>query len=137
MTLLIGYATLLELIYAKHPFPHSLDTTALLKLNLGLLFLHYFIASICFFFSCLFQDTKYSLGFGAGIPIFMNVYRCLRMLEERLRIRNTLLSLRSLMPMALSPIKHMLLSMSSLLFVGAIVFCIVGCFVFLRKAMYV
>lgn len=77
MTLLIGYATLLELIYAKHQFPHSLDTTALLKLNLGLLFLHYFIASICFFFSCLFQDTKYSLGFGAGIPIFMYVLQML------------------------------------------------------------
>lgn len=77
MTLLIGYATLLELIYAKHQFPHSLDTTALLKLNLGLLFLHYFIASTCFFFSCLFQDTKYSLGFGAGISIFMYVLQML------------------------------------------------------------
>lgn len=77
MTLLIGYATLLELIYAKHQFPHSLDTTVLLKLNLGLLFLHYFIASTCFFFSCLFQDTKYSLTFGAGIPIFIYVLQML------------------------------------------------------------
>ena len=134
MTLLISYATLLELIYAKHQFPHSLDTTTLLKLNLSLLFLHYFIASMCIFFSCLFQDTKYSLEFGAGIPIFMYVYRCLRMLEERLRMRNTL---HLLMSMTLWPIMHMLLSMSSLLFVGAIVFCIVGCFVFLRKAMCV
>lgn len=77
MTLLISYATLLELIYAKHQFPHSLDTTALLKLHLGLLFLQYFIASICFFFSCLFQDTKHSLGFGAGIPIFMYILQIL------------------------------------------------------------
>lgn len=77
MTLLISYATLLELIYAKHQFPHSLDTTTLLKLNLSLLFLHYFIASTCFFFSCLFQNIKYSLGFGAGIPIFMYVLQML------------------------------------------------------------
>lgn len=107
VSLLIGYTTVLELIYARHQFPHSLDTMALLKLNLGLLFLHYFIASICFFFSCIFQDTKYSLGFGAGIPIFMYVLQMLANVGGKAEEAKYFTFLRSLMPMALLQTKLM------------------------------
>lgn len=75
--LLILYSTILEFICAESGFPGELDITSLIMLNGGLLCLHLFIGSICFLSSCLFSDTKYSIGFGAGIPILMYVLQML------------------------------------------------------------
>lgn len=75
--LLVLYCTVLELFCARSSFPGELDVAALLLLNSGLLCLHLFIGSICFFASCLFSDTKYSIAFGAGIPVFMYVLQML------------------------------------------------------------
>jgi ABC-2 type transport system permease protein len=38
-------------------------------LNAGALFLFTAVSGICFFSSCLFNETKYSLALGAGIPV--------------------------------------------------------------------
>ena len=58
-------------------FPGDLDIADLFLLNGGLLCLHLFIGGVCFLSSCIFSDTKYSLAFGAGIPIFMYVLQML------------------------------------------------------------
>ena len=75
--LLVLYTTILELICAAGVFPGELDVKALFALNGGLLCLHLFIGSICFLSSCIFSDTKYSIAFGAGVPIFMYVLQML------------------------------------------------------------
>ena len=67
----------MELICAGSGFPGELDTTGLLVLNGGLLCLQLFIGGICFVSSCIFSDTKYSVAFGTGIPIFMYVLQML------------------------------------------------------------
>ena len=71
MVILLVYATVLEIVCAAASFPGELDIQKLLWLNAGLLCLHLFIGGIAFFASCLFSDTKYSIGFGAGIPVLM------------------------------------------------------------------
>lgn len=50
-------------------FPGSLDVGAFLKLNFTTMLVNMAVMMISFFFSCLFNDSKMSLGFGAGIPI--------------------------------------------------------------------
>jgi ABC-2 type transport system permease protein len=50
-------------------FPGELDVGAFLSLNFTTMLVNMAVMMICFFFSCLFNDTKMSLGFGAGIPI--------------------------------------------------------------------
>lgn len=67
------YTTLLEFACAAKGFPGELDFNELLMLNCALLCLHLFIGGICFFASCLFSSTKYSIGFGAGIPLLMYI----------------------------------------------------------------
>ena len=74
--LLVIYTTVIELICATQ-FPGELDVSALLLVNAGLLCLHFFIGGICFLASCLFSDTKYSIGFGAGVPVLMFVLKML------------------------------------------------------------
>lgn len=75
--ILVLYSTILELVCAEFYFPGELDVTTLLVLNGGLFCLHLFIGGICFLASCLFSDIKYSIGFGAGISIFMYVIKML------------------------------------------------------------
>ncbi|MFO7636690.1 MAG: ABC transporter permease subunit [Clostridia bacterium] len=50
-------------------FPGMLDIPAFLRLNLTTMMVNMAVVMIVFFFSCLFNETKYSVGFGAGIPI--------------------------------------------------------------------
>lgn len=75
--LLVAYSTILELGCARHYFPGELDTGELLLLNGGLLCLQLFIGSVCFLASCIFSESRYSVGFGAGIPILMYVLQML------------------------------------------------------------
>ena len=75
--LLVLYSTALELVCTGSGFPGELDVKGLFVVNGGLLCLHLFIGGICFLSSCLFSDTKYSVAFGAGIPIFMYVLQML------------------------------------------------------------
>lgn len=65
----IAYATGVGLVSAGLLFPGELDIKAYLMVNVGVLCLHLLIGGICFLSSCIFNDTKYSLAFGAGIPI--------------------------------------------------------------------
>lgn len=75
--LLVLYTTILELICAAGGFPGRTGCEGAFALNGGMLCLHLFIGSICFLSSCIFSDTKYSVAFGAGIPIFMYVLQML------------------------------------------------------------
>jgi ABC-2 type transport system permease protein len=74
---LILYVTLVGIIASEVMFPGGLDISRYLLLNVGNLCLHFFIAGICFLCSCIFNDTKYSVGFGAGIPALSFVIQML------------------------------------------------------------
>lgn len=65
---LVVFVTILGIVVSEISFPGELEIGRFIFLNVGNLFLHFFISGICYFFSCLFSDTKYAIGFGAGIP---------------------------------------------------------------------
>lgn len=71
IALLIGCITGLEFLAARLRFPGQLAFAPLLRLNAALFCLHLFLGSICFLFSCVFSEIKYSIAFGAGIPVLM------------------------------------------------------------------
>ena len=62
---LFGIATAVSQIM----FPGELNIGAFFQLNLTVMLVNMAILGVTFFFSCLFNDTKYSLGLGSGIPI--------------------------------------------------------------------
>lgn len=68
LVVLIGYITIVAIVTAEISFPGELEIGKFILLNVGNLCLHLFIGGICFIFSCIFSDTKYAVGFGAGIP---------------------------------------------------------------------
>lgn len=50
-------------------FPNTLDVFAFFKLNITAMLVNMTVMMISFFFSCLFNETRLSLAFGAGVPI--------------------------------------------------------------------
>lgn len=62
-------------VQREYYFPGQLELEQLLRVNAGLFCLHLCLGGICFLASCLFSETKYSLGVGAGLPILMYVFQ--------------------------------------------------------------
>lgn len=66
---LMLFVTVIGIVACEASFPKELDISKFLLLNLGAFALHIFISGICFLASCIFNDSKYSIALGAGIPI--------------------------------------------------------------------
>lgn len=73
-------------IVSKMMFPGALDIGAFLKLNITTMLVNMVVMMISFFFSCLFNETKLSLSFGAGIPITFLLMNMLGGASEKLEI---------------------------------------------------
>lgn len=69
VALLFGLVTIAGIGISEALFPGQLDMGSFVVLNLCALLTFFAISGICFFFSCIFNDTKYSLAFGGGLPI--------------------------------------------------------------------
>lgn len=75
--------TAVGVLCSENMFAGHLHLGAFLKLNLATILVNLATASISFFFSCLFNDTKNSLIFGAGLPLFFFIVNMLRSVSEK------------------------------------------------------
>lgn len=82
--LLMVSLSLLAYIISEIAFPGLIDINLFILLNLGALLLHLAIGSIAFLCSCIFNDSKDSLAFGAGIPILFFLIQMLGNVGEKL-----------------------------------------------------
>ncbi len=84
LILLLAYCTGLCIAVCELSFPGQLETGPFLLMNLSLLGLHLALAGVCFFASCLCNETKTSLALGAGIPTVFYLIRMLANMGGRL-----------------------------------------------------
>ncbi len=63
------YCTILTIVSSSMFFPKELDISSLLLINFHLFVFHIFLGSISFLASTIFNETRLSLMFGAGIPL--------------------------------------------------------------------
>jgi len=84
-TVMIAFITLAGIVISNIIFPGELDILAFLLLNLGTLLLYYAVTGIGFLSSCLFNDTKYSLITGAGLPVIFLVIQMISNLGEKVQ----------------------------------------------------
>jgi len=82
---LVLYATLLGIVNCEISFPGELDIGKFILLNVGVLCLQFFIGSICFLCSCVFNDSKYAVGVGAGIPTLGFILQMMANAGEKLK----------------------------------------------------
>ena len=64
------YVTLLILIVSEALFPGELEKAAFLRVNVGLFGLFLFFGGICFFFSCLFNESRYCTGASSAVVVY-------------------------------------------------------------------
>lgn len=79
-----GVASVVGIAAANISQPDALDVDTFLLMNLGAFLYHLAISSICFCSSCIFNNSKNSLTFGAGIPLFFFVVSLFIKLSEDL-----------------------------------------------------
>ncbi|MDB8552666.1 ABC transporter permease subunit [Turicibacter sanguinis] len=77
-------ATGVGIVAAKYFQPDALDIETFISLNIGCFLYHFVISSICFCASCIFNLSKTSLAFGAGIPLAFFVINLFIKLSEDL-----------------------------------------------------
>lgn len=68
---LITVITIFGIVYCQVKFPGSLDVGGFITMNFGVFLLHLAISGVCFFASCLFNESKMSLMLGAGVPMIL------------------------------------------------------------------
>ncbi|MBW8382988.1 MAG: ABC transporter permease [Youngiibacter sp.] len=78
MTVMFGVGVLLSAVV----FPGLLDVGQFLRLNVTTMLVNMTVMMVSFFFSCLFNETRFSLLFGAGIPIVFLLMKMLGGVSE-------------------------------------------------------
>ncbi len=68
---------IIGIVVSSIAFPDMLDIKAFFALNFTTLLVNMTVMAIMYFSSCYFSDSKYSLGFGAGIPIMFLLFNML------------------------------------------------------------
>lgn len=122
ITVLIVYCTVLEYTVARIMFPDELALQELLRLNTGLLCLQLFMGAYCFLCSCFFSESRFSLAFGAGLPVFMYVLQMLANMGGKLE------SIRYLTFFTLFDTEGLLCGDTASLLGIIILFCFAVCF---------
>jgi ABC-2 type transport system permease protein len=130
------YITVIELVNTAQ-FAGELDMQKLLLLNVGLLALQLFIGGVCFFASCLFNDTKYSVGFGAGVPALMYVLQMLANTGDAAENAKYLTFFTLFNPDGLIAGESSAIAGIAVLFIGAAILFTAAIEVFARKDLHI
>lgn len=67
-------------------FPDHLDVAQYLQLNVTTMLVNMFVMMVVFLFSAIFNDAKYSVGFGSGVPIMFLLFNMLANSSEEAQI---------------------------------------------------
>lgn len=137
IVILIGYTTLLQLVIAHYSYSDELVYGDLLRLNLGLLALHFFIAGICFLASCIFSETKNSLTWGAGVPSVMFVISMLANVGEETEKAKYFTFFTLFQAEGLAAGESEAYRGALLLLVGSLILFSLGRFIFARKDLHI
>jgi ABC-2 type transport system permease protein len=75
--LLLLATMLVGIVMSEALYPGMLDIWRFVLLNIGAILLYFAISGIGFFASCLFNETRFSLALGAGLPVLFLLMRML------------------------------------------------------------
>ncbi|HAS72926.1 MAG TPA: hypothetical protein DCS67_02145 [Clostridiales bacterium UBA8960] len=77
MLVLFILVFLVGVVTSEAMFPGHLDVAQYLRLNVTTMLVNMFVMMVVFLFSAIFNDAKYSVGFGSGVPIMFLLFNML------------------------------------------------------------
>ena len=131
--MVIAYCTIVTIISCALMHPGELEIGKLLIINLGLLAFHLFIGGICFLSSTIFDETKYSLMFGAGIPFVFYLIQMLANMGGKLENLKYFTIFSLFRPLDIINGKTSAYLMIVILFLMAFILYILSYFIFKKK----
>lgn len=81
---LIVYSCSLIILCSYIMFDEKIDISSFIMLNTGLICLHLFFMSMCFFTATTFNEIKYSLGIGGGLGMIFILIQMLSQVSDKL-----------------------------------------------------
>ncbi|WP_195270013.1 ABC transporter permease subunit [Eubacterium sp. 1001713B170207_170306_E7] len=82
--ILMTFVTVMGIVVSQALFPGDLDIRAFLLVNAGALLMQLAVSAIGFFASCLFNESRFSLALGGGLPVLFLVLMMLSGVSEDL-----------------------------------------------------
>lgn len=120
LTFIFGIYVIAMLITSHLAFPGLLNVINFLKLNLVTYLCIAFVSSLAFLFSCYFNESRYSLGAGIGLPVFFVIIGLLKGLSSKLDWLGFLSPYSLINGKEIYTSSSYLLTSSTLLFLGTI-----------------
>lgn len=77
------YVTVLTIISGEAMFPGELDIPGFLRVNAGLFGVLIFFGGVCFLASCIFNESKYATGIGAGVVVYSILVQMLSRIGDK------------------------------------------------------
>lgn len=134
---LVSYATMLGILVCEISFPGELAIGKFILLNLGVLCLQLFIGGICFLSSCVFNETKYAVGVGAGVSALGFVIQMMANAGEELENAKYATFFSLFNPDGIIDLDKSSIAGIVILFVGAIILYSVAIRVFSKKDLHI
>ncbi len=131
--LLVLYAAGLIAVCSRIMHGESLEIERFLFLNFGLLILELFLASLCFMFSCIFNELKFSVGLGAGLGLVFFLLQMLAQAGDGAAFLKYLTPLTLFNPERVVEYRADSIICLGVLAAGAVLFLAVGILVFKKK----
>jgi ABC-2 type transport system permease protein len=136
VTLLLFINTAAGTAVSELMFPGEMNIAAFFKLNLVAILLTLAISSICFFFSCIFNEAKFALAFGTGIPILFFIINMLHNIGDRFEWLQYLTLYSLFEPHNIVTGKQEILLISLVFTAIALLLYSLGIFIFNRRNLY-
>jgi len=84
--IMVLYIFILELLVIAIKIPSELDFKVLVTVNFGLFCMLFCLSGVCMVFSCCCSENKLALGFGAGLPLLMYLFKMLSNMEGKAKV---------------------------------------------------
>lgn len=133
VTLLVAFSTILVIVCGNLMFQEQVELSKFLMVNVGLLGLLLFFAGLNFLSCCVFNETKFATGLGAGISILFLLVQMLSSVSDKIEV------LRYLTPMSLFVPKDIIAGAGTVglsfvaLYAMALVLFAIGIVIFKKK----
>lgn len=131
--ILVLYTTLLVILCGNLMFNEGIDIIKFTFVNMGLLGLLIFLSGMCYLSACVFNETKLSIGVGAGCGIFFILVQMLSQVGDKMEFLKYMTPLTLFQPeKLLNQNSAAIINMMILYGLGVIMY-IIGIIIFKRK----
>ncbi len=133
LAVLLLYVVILIIACSQLMFPGELDIFEFISINIGLFALWIMFGGVCFFFSCIFNESKFSSGFGTAFIVYTLLLQMLSQVGDKFNFLKYFTPITLFQPEQLSVGNTGAWIECIIMFMVGIIFYILGTTIFTRR----